>query len=214
VTEPTIVSRPHRARRGEGDRLREDIVAAAETLLVEKGSMDDVSMRAIATRVGVTPPSIYLHFDDKVDLFFAVCERRFGEFAAAITEVLDHTADPAEQLTALARAYVRWGLDNPQHYEVLFGTSITLPDGVDPLQLAGSKAFDAAVAAIAAGTAAGTFRDVDPRAAAVALWSMMHGFVEVATSEAGFLPDVDLLSCVDVVIETGIRGLARAPERD
>jgi AcrR family transcriptional regulator len=51
-------TRRHRARRGEGDRLREEILAAAERLLLETGDESAVSIRAVADAVGVTPPSI------------------------------------------------------------------------------------------------------------------------------------------------------------
>ena len=73
-------SRRRRARRGQGERLREEILAAAERLLIRTGDMEQVSIRAVADEVGVTPPSIYLHFADKLELIFAVCERHFASF--------------------------------------------------------------------------------------------------------------------------------------
>ena len=72
-----------RARRGEGERLREEILDVAEDLLVSTGDENAVSIRAIAQRVGVTPPSIYLHFADKESLLWAVCEREFRPLCAA-----------------------------------------------------------------------------------------------------------------------------------
>ena len=51
-----------RAKRGEGDKLRTEILAAAERLLIETGSKDAVSVRAIADACDCTPPAIYLHF--------------------------------------------------------------------------------------------------------------------------------------------------------
>ncbi len=65
---------------GEGELLRDEILDAAEALLVRHGSMDAVPLRSVATAVGVSAPSIYLHFADKDDLFFAVCDRRFAHF--------------------------------------------------------------------------------------------------------------------------------------
>jgi AcrR family transcriptional regulator len=59
-----------RARKGEGELLREEILDAAEALLIEKGHPDAVSIRAVAARVGVSPPAIYLHFADKDELFY------------------------------------------------------------------------------------------------------------------------------------------------
>ncbi len=46
-------------------------------LLTETGSEDAVSIRAVAQRVGVSAPSIYLHFADKRALIDAVCEEVF-----------------------------------------------------------------------------------------------------------------------------------------
>ena len=54
-----------RAKRGDGERLRFEILDAVDTLLA-RGSKDDaVSIRAVADMVGCTPPAIYLHFFDK-----------------------------------------------------------------------------------------------------------------------------------------------------
>jgi AcrR family transcriptional regulator len=54
-----------RARRGSGDRLRDDILDAATELLLETAHARAVSIRSVAQRVGITLPSIYLHFEDK-----------------------------------------------------------------------------------------------------------------------------------------------------
>jgi len=53
---PAASPRRHRARRGEGARLREEILAAGTRLLLETGDEEAVSIRAIAQAVGVTPP--------------------------------------------------------------------------------------------------------------------------------------------------------------
>jgi AcrR family transcriptional regulator len=77
----TSSPRRSRARRGEGDRLREQILEAAEHLLIQTGNEEAVTIRAVAEAVGVTPPSVYLHFADKDDLLFAICERHFARLA-------------------------------------------------------------------------------------------------------------------------------------
>lgn len=117
---PGTVAPRSRARRGEGDRLRDEILDAAEALLAEKGHPDAVSMRAIAKRVGVSPPAIYLHFEDKQQLFYQCCARGF----AALTEVMEQAAADAtsdfERLEALGRAYIRFGLSHGEQYRVMF----------------------------------------------------------------------------------------------
>ena len=64
-----------RSPRGSGDRLAGEIVDAAIELLIDAGDDSAVSIRSIAARVGVTPPSIYLHFADKQELLDAVWSR-------------------------------------------------------------------------------------------------------------------------------------------
>ena len=102
---------PPRARRGEGDRLRDEILAAAEELLIETADESAVSIRAIADRVGVTPPSIYRHFADKDALIIAVCESVFGRLDDALETAARDATDPLDEIMRKGRAYVGFGLD-------------------------------------------------------------------------------------------------------
>src|ERR1700744_2586227 len=97
--------RRSRARRGEGGRLREDILAAAEELLLASGDATALSIRAIATAVGVTPPSIYLHFADRNELVFEVCDRKWRELAASLDSAVAGWTDPLERIVQRGRAY-------------------------------------------------------------------------------------------------------------
>lgn len=53
-----------------------------------------MSIRAVSEAVGVTPPSIYLHFADKNELIFAICERCMDELDRATTEAAGSSDDP------------------------------------------------------------------------------------------------------------------------
>src|SRR3989442_1618984 len=57
-----------RYRRGEGARLREDILEAASRLFFEQGGAEGVTIRAVAAATRVSPPAVYLHFADKDEL--------------------------------------------------------------------------------------------------------------------------------------------------
>jgi AcrR family transcriptional regulator len=111
-----------RARRGEGDRLREEILDAAEALLVESADAEAVSIRAISQIVGVTAPSIYRHFVDKDALVLAVCERAYDRFGTYLDEGAKKGNGPLEEIMGRAIAYLEFALDNPGQYRVLFMT--------------------------------------------------------------------------------------------
>ena len=92
---------------------------AARDLLAETGSDDAVSVRAVAERVGVSTPSIYLHFADKDALIDAVCEEVFTELGTAMEEAAQGADDPFDSLRQRGLAYVQFALDNPEHYRIV-----------------------------------------------------------------------------------------------
>src|SRR5919199_1454336 len=109
------------ARRGEGERLRHEIVESAIALIADRGD-EAVSMRAIARAVGVSPPAVYLHFADKRELMLALLEHVFADLARAL-EAADH-GEPRERVRGLVRAYVSWGITHPGRYKIAYEGAI------------------------------------------------------------------------------------------
>ncbi|MPZ72725.1 MAG: TetR family transcriptional regulator [Nitriliruptorales bacterium] len=205
--------RAGRARRGTGDQLRDEILDAAERLLVDRGSVDAVSIRAVAGAVGVTPPSIYLHFTDKEALFFAVCSRRFTRFGSALLAATEGVEGPVEQLYALGRGYVEYGLTHPEHYPVLFSGHVDPTRHVeDVASLPGYQALQLLISVVARGMEEGVLAPGDPAQVAIGLWSTTHGFVSLAlTGNTDHLPGIDLRGSADAVLRQAIPGILSAP---
>ncbi|MGK2882200.1 MAG: TetR/AcrR family transcriptional regulator [Mycobacterium sp.] len=110
--------RRRRAPRGSGEKLREEILDAATDLLLETGQAKDVSIRSVAQRVGVTPPSIYLHFADKDTLLDAVCARYYEKLYEEMLRVSQDCSSTLAVLRAQGLAYVRFALQTPQLYRI------------------------------------------------------------------------------------------------
>jgi AcrR family transcriptional regulator len=213
VARTSTVKRRSRSRRGEGETLRADLLAATERLMIETGSAEAVSIRAIADAVGVTPPSIYLHFPDKDSLILAVCERHFETFDSVIEEVGRSTDDPVESLRRRGRAYVRFGLENPEPYRILFMTRNDSAQQSDVVVGAGARAFQHLVDAVQRCIDAGAFRPVDPVLAATGVWAAVHGVTSLLISLPGFpWPDMDTL--VDHVCNIQNFGLSEPAHED
>ncbi len=98
------------------DRL---IVSAVE-LIVEQGSIDLVSMRAIAKRAGVSPTAVYRHYADFDELISATVAWSWDRFDEAVNEQVGHIDDPYARLQASGEAYVHFALGQPGLYRVLF----------------------------------------------------------------------------------------------
>jgi AcrR family transcriptional regulator len=176
--------------------------------MIEMGSADGVSIRDIADAVGVTPPSIYLHFPDKDSLILAVCERHFEAFDSVIEQAGAAVGDPVESLRLRGRAYVRFGLENPEPYRILFMTRNAADRRLEAVSSAGARAFQHLVDAMQRCIDARAFRPVDPMLAAAGVWTAVHGVTSLLISMPGFpWPDVEAL--VDHVTDIQIRGLSQ-----
>ncbi|HLM17476.1 MAG TPA: TetR/AcrR family transcriptional regulator [Acidimicrobiia bacterium] len=209
---PAAKPRP-RSRRGEGDTLRADLLSATERLMIDTGSAEAVSIRAIADAVGVTPPSIYLHFPDKDSLILAVCERHFEAFDAVIEEAGRSSDDPVESLRRRGGAYIRFGLENPEPYRILFMTRNEGAQQRDIVVGAGARAFQHLVEAVQRCIEDGAFRPVDPVLAATGVWSAVHGVTSLLISLPGFpWPDIETL--VDHVCNVQNFGLSEPAHED
>ncbi len=206
-------SRRRRAPKGQGERLHEEILRATERLLIQTGDQDAVSIRAVADAVGVTPPSIYLHFADKSELIFAVCERNFAMLDRVIEEAATGVADPVEALRRRGAAYVRFGLEHPEQYRILFMTKASeTPNDWTPDRTIGSAAFTHLVTAVQACLEAGAIAPADPVLIASGLWAAVHGVTSLLIAKRGL--EWPLEELVDHVLRVQIRGLRPPDPRD
>lgn len=198
-----------RARRGDGDLLRKELLEASEQLLLEKGRVEAVSMRDIAKRVGCSPPAIYLHFESKDELFLATCSRRFEEFNSSVMVALAEKETIVGRLEALARAYIRYGVENPTQYRVLFASGpLVPPEGEE--ELPGVDGFMVLIAAVEAAMEEGELRDGDPMAVAFALWSVVHGAVMLLMEKDEYphgvpMPELEVL--IETVVSMALDGI-------
>ncbi|MBV2155045.1 TetR/AcrR family transcriptional regulator [Kitasatospora sp. SUK 42] len=180
---PTPASpRPARTRnpRGEGGRLRDDIMAAATELLDESGE-SSVTLRSVARRAGVAAPSIYRHFPDQPSIMLAVVQQAFAMLDAELRTAMDAAGSDARgRLFAFCNAYLDFADQHPGRYRTMFGgawmpdlgsSSVTEGDvsslGAESLTLLADTLDDC--------VRAGCATSSDPVADAVALWLGLHG---------------------------------------
>src|SRR5579872_2658904 len=94
--------------RGQGERLRDDIIEAASRLMADPASPPP-TLRAVAREVGVAATSVYLHFDDIASLVLAVSARRFGELVQLQDEATGGGKSARERVHAGCLAYCEFG---------------------------------------------------------------------------------------------------------
>ncbi|WP_329375936.1 TetR/AcrR family transcriptional regulator [Streptomyces sp. NBC_01351] len=182
--------------RGEGNRLRADLVDAASHLLEVGDGEQTLSLRAVSRRAGVAPQSVYLHFADRKALLIAVYEARFGELLGALTSATG--PDARGRLRATCLAYCRYAEQHPGHYRVLFGTAGS--PGWEPGEMAGLPALAALDTAVRACT-----NDSSPGIAnaTLCIWAAMHGLIVLRRDRPSF-PWPDLDDLIDVLLTAHI----------
>jgi AcrR family transcriptional regulator len=201
-------SRRRRNAKGEGGRLRADLVEAAAEILAETGDEVGLSLRAVARRAGVSSPAVYLHFADKDALLAEVLATRFARLAEAVgAAVAGAHGSPSDSLRAGCRAYVDLALRDPGTYRVLFGGRRAADLGRETTAYPLDTPFRSLADGITAAQAAGAVRQGDPLRLAVVVWTALHGIATLRHAR----PRVawpDAAELVDDVLE-GLLGLPR-----
>ncbi|MDR7277347.1 TetR/AcrR family transcriptional regulator [Catenuloplanes atrovinosus] len=191
MTEAAAPPARARNRRGQGARLREEIVQAAVDLLDETGDQHALTLRSIARRAGIAAPSIYPHFPDQPAIMLAVVRSAFDELNTVLRAAVAASADPVDRLRAICTAYLGFAQTHPQRYRTMFGgvwvptlgeSSITADDlgslGDDSLALLATALADCATA--------GHSTTTSPADDAIALWLGLHGLAHQRAVTAAF----------------------------
>jgi AcrR family transcriptional regulator len=188
-----------RNRRGEGARLRDDILAGATELLERAdGSEEAVTLRAVARQVGISAPSIYAHFADREAIVDAIVNGAFGDFNGAIKAASDAAAQagggPRARLRAGCAAYLEFAAARPSRYKLLFERQDLIGVGSEANRLIRIESFDLLVANVQACVEAGISASDDPARDATAIWAALHGFATLRSFRPQFpWPDTDTM---------------------
>ena len=194
-------TRPRRQanRRGQGDRLREDLLAAALSMVESEGARG-LSLRRVAQRVGIAATSVYLHFPDVDHLLAAVVGRAFERLTVATNEAARDASDPAEELRARCRAYCHFAVDHPLLYQAMFQADLPQVLAADPANTPGRRSFENLVAAVRRCLDAGVApAHDDPFRLASLVWTAEHGLVLARISRPTF-PWAPLDALVDEML--------------
>jgi AcrR family transcriptional regulator len=192
-----------RAPRGSGEQLRDEILDATTGLLLETGHATAVSIRSVAQRVGVTPPSIYLHFADKNALLDAVCARYFEKLDEQMQQAAVGQPSTVDVLRAQGLAYVRFALKTPELYRI--ATMGESRPGSDVDVTLNSSAFQHMRNAVESLIAEGIFPPGDPTTVALEMWAAAHGVVAMLISKP-YLPWGDVEKFADRVLAAACIG--------
>jgi len=178
--------RPKTGKYHHGDLRRALLEEAVRT--IRDDGVEALTLRAAGARLGVSRTALYRHFADKSALLNAVSEDGFRRLGDALERAWQEAGGGVAGFEEQGRAYVRFALDNPSHYRVMFGVWSSREQDDSALRAAGSRAFQLLVDALTALQRDGVMRsDERPEQVARYVWAVVHGVAMLGID--GRLPD-------------------------
>ena len=155
---------------------RAAIVSAAGALL-ESGGVEQVTLRAVGTAANVSRGAPYRHFTDKADLLRALAVQTLTELATRIRRSAEGH-DPGSRLPRGCAAYLRYALEQPHHYQLIFGdTPVAQP--TPELEAAADDGMLALRELVEQAQVDGELGAGPPRELATILWALLHGLAQL-----------------------------------
>jgi AcrR family transcriptional regulator len=181
--------------------LREQLLLAGEQALVEM-PVEDVSLREIARRAGVSHAAPKHHFSSMGDLLGEIAARGFVKFVAALDEASKQTAvqTPEGRLMAMGWAYLRFAESNPAIYALMFGKvdRMAITPNMAQSSIAAWMQLENAVAAFIGQARAAT--------GALHVWSSVHG-LSMLKVERRLPPHLTLHAAEETMLRMMVIGL-------
>jgi AcrR family transcriptional regulator len=188
------------------EEMRRRILDAARASFIHEG-YESFSLRKLAQQIEYSPAAIYKYFKNKNEIFECLAEESFAALVETSSRVKPAKAeDPVDTLKRGMRAYVDFGLKNPDHYRFAFllqPVETTRPPkpraAYEGLRDRVQKCIDA-----------GRFRRGNVELMAQSLWAAAHGVTSLLVQRPSF-PWAAHSKLISQVINSAVQGLL-APE--
>ena len=193
--------------REEINNVKENILDTALHLIADEG-FQNLSMRRIASRLGVTATTIYNYYSNKDELYFMIRTHGFELLYQNLVEAYNDHRTPRERLKACIQSYIKFGVEYPDYYDVMFvnknvpkyresiGTELEDVASIDKEMGLKTLFF---IARLFKELYPGdhSFTDEDARYSTIQLWCELNGIVSLSNSR--LLHEVD--DNVDTLID-------------
>jgi AcrR family transcriptional regulator len=170
-----------------GDLQRALLQEALQT--IQTGGVEQLTLRAVGEKLGVSRTALYRHFSDKQALLAAVGREGFRTLRLALTESGERHGRGREGFEAMGLAYVTFAVEHPSHYRVMFGGFIESCSKDASFVEEATGAFQVLVDALVELQTAGLVRRDDPVLLARFVWAVVHGIAMLVID--GQLRDLD-----------------------
>jgi AcrR family transcriptional regulator len=161
--------------------MRAKILDAAKQILVDVG-LEGLSIRGIASRVGISAMTVYLYYDSRQDIVTALIRHGLAILKQRL-DAANKGSDARQRLSALGDAYVAFACEHPEYYRALFSSVPEAERNLGGFQTLTADVQQAllpvlqAVAEIVGGRPELTIER------ALVMWCALHGFTSLSLND-------------------------------
>lgn len=209
-----MIDFPMEKRKYHHGNLREALVYAGVEILTEGGT-EELTLRAVARRAGVSHSAPYRHFESKEQLLGAIAAEGFRLLTRALKDAAAAgKGDFKEELRLSGRAYVTFALENPEHLKVMFSSERFYPEHECLHDMEDLDAFSQITGVFSRALRRGIIKDERPaEALALLSWSQVHGLSHILIEKQippDTIPTPEVFDLIDYQVELMWRGLTTA----
>ena len=161
--------------------FREKLCDAAAKIFMKKGEQG-FTLRELAAALGVSPMTPYRYFRDKDEILAAVRARAFQRFAQTLEAGYAKGTDALSRAAGAGEAYIRFALEDPGTYKLMFDMNQPDEGKYPELQEAGVRARLTMTRHIPALVEAGMLQG-DPEIIGHVYWTVLHGTVTLQLAD-------------------------------
>ncbi|NNE09583.1 MAG: TetR/AcrR family transcriptional regulator [Gemmatimonadetes bacterium] len=159
--------------------LRAALLTEAAAMIAEGGAAS-LTLRGIARRLGVSRAAPYRHFPDKSALLVGVASAGFARLGERLQSIeAGAPRSSVERFRRMGEEYVRFALENPAHYRLMYGKEALTREDIPELHASADALLAQLVDVIKAQQRSGGIKRQDPRTQAYIAWSTVHGLASL-----------------------------------
>ena len=160
--------------------LRQTLLVSAKQLIAEAG-IENLSLRRLAERAGVSRTAPYHHFSDKNDLLCAIAAEGFRRrHQSAMAGFDDDNKTMLEKFEGYVNGYIQFAVDSPEEYELMFGRSIwKQQNSTEELRDVAYPCFQHQVDMVRTWQRCGLIAGDNPLRTSQVIWGALHGIAKL-----------------------------------
>jgi AcrR family transcriptional regulator len=162
--------------------LREVLISSALEILKE-GTLQDLSLRALARKAGVSQTAPYRHFEDKEALIVVLIQEGSMILQQEMIKACQISEEPIEQLIDMGVSYYDFSQNHPAHFRLMFSGSLENRDKYAHIFEEEQKGYDVLDAVVTRCMEKSATCDLSAQMVRLTCWSLVHGLASLILND-------------------------------